>query len=125
MLPSFLMIDDFLPDPHAARAAALGLGYDPAHKRGNYPGLLSDRPLVVPGLEARVGQLVGRSLRAAPGTSHTHCRLPLKGDRGASGVHIAPCFYSGILYLSRPEANARLDARRAPRAPGRRAAGRT
>jgi len=103
MLPSFLMIDDFLPDPHAARAAALGLGYDPAHKRGNYPGLLSDRPLVVPGLEARVGQLVGRSLRAAPGTSHNHCRLTLKGDRGASGVHIDPCFYSGILYLSRPE----------------------
>src|SRR3569623_510132 len=69
MLPSFLMIDDFLPDPHAARGGRRG----------------------------------GRALRAAPGTSHNHCRLTLKGDRGASGVHIDPCFYSGILYLSRPE----------------------
>lgn len=103
MLPSFLMIDDFLGNPDVARAAALGLGYDPANKRGNYPGLLSDRPLAIPGLEETVGRLIGQPVRAAPGTSHGHCRLTLKGDRGLSGVHIDPAFYSGILYLSRPQ----------------------
>ena len=39
----------------------------------------------------------------APGTLHGHCRLTLKGDRGRSGVHIDPAFYSGILYLTPPE----------------------
>lgn len=102
-LPSFMIIDDFLANPDVARAAALGLGYDVANKRGNYPGFLSDRALPITGLEARIGQIIGAAVKPAPGTSHNHCRLTLKGDRGLSGVHIDPCFYSGILYLSRPE----------------------
>ena len=102
-LPGFLMIDDFLANPDAARAAALGLGYDPANKRGNYPGLLSDRALAIPGLDETVGKLIGHAVQPAAGTSHNHCRLTLKGDRGVSGVHVDPAFYSGILYLSRPE----------------------
>ena len=50
MLPSLLIIDDFLADPHGARAAALGLGYDPATRKGNYPGTLSSAPLGIAGL---------------------------------------------------------------------------
>lgn len=103
MLPTFLMIDDFLANPDAARAAALKLAYDPANKHGNYPGLLSDRPLVIPGLEDAVAGVIGQVIRPAEGTSHNHCRLTLKNDRGVTGVHIDPCFYSGILYLSKPE----------------------
>lgn len=103
MLPSLLIIDDFLADPHAARAAALGLGYDPATRKGNYPGTLSTAPLAISGLEASVAQIIGVPVAPQPGTSHGHCRLTLKGDRGVSGVHIDPCFYSGILYLSRDE----------------------
>lgn len=102
-LPSLLIVDDFLGNPDVARDAALRLGYDPANKHGNYPGLLSDRPLPIPGLDDTVGRLIGRAVRPAPGTSHNHCRLTLKGDRGLSGVHVDPAFYSGILYLSRPE----------------------
>ena len=41
MPASFLIVDDFLADPLAARRAALALDYDPAFKDGNYPGLLS------------------------------------------------------------------------------------
>lgn len=103
MLPAFLMVDDFLANPDAVRAAALGLGYDPATKKGNFPGLLSDRALAIPGVEDAVGRLIGRPVKPAAGTTHNHCRLTLKGDRGRSGVHVDPCFYSGILYLSRPE----------------------
>lgn len=102
-LPSLLMIDDFLGNPDVARGAALALGYDPANKHGNYPGLLSDRPLAIPGLDETVGRLIGHPVTPAPGTSHNHCRLTLKGDRGLSGVHVDPAFYSGILYLSRPQ----------------------
>lgn len=101
--PSFMIIDDFLADPHAARRAALALGYDPKLKAGNYPGLLSNRPLEIGGLDARVSQLIGAPVKPQAGTSHNHCRVTLGGEKGLSGVHIDPCFYSGILYLSRPE----------------------
>ena len=103
MLPSFIMIDDFFADPHVARRQALALRYDPAFKDGNYPGLVSDAPLPVPGLDEHVSRLIGRAVRPAPGTLHGHCRLTLRSDRGASGVHVDPAFYSGILYLSLPE----------------------
>ena len=103
MLPSLMIIDDFLSDPHAVRRAALALGYDPATKAGNYPGLLSDRPLAIKGFDEAVSARIGVPVAPMAGTSHGHCRLTLAGDKGASGVHIDPCFYSGILYLSLPE----------------------
>ena len=103
MLPSLLIIDDFLADPHGVRRTALGLGYDPALKDGNYPGLLSDVPLEINGLDAAVAARIGVPVAPMAGTTHGHCRLTLAGDKGASGVHIDPCFYSGILYLSLPE----------------------
>ena len=103
MLPSVIIQDDFLSDPYAARRLALALDYDPAFKQGNYPGLLSTAPLTVGGLEDGVSRLVGTAVRPQPGTTHGHCRLTLAGDKGLSGVHIDPCFYSGILYLSLPE----------------------
>ncbi|PTS86990.1 hypothetical protein DBR17_06715 [Sphingomonas sp. HMWF008] len=103
MLPSLLIIDDFLADPHGVRRAALGLGYDPALKQGNYPGLLSNNPLEIKGMDAAVAARIGVPVAPMAGTSHGHCRLTLAGDKGASGVHIDPCFYSGILYLSLAE----------------------
>ena len=101
--PSLIIIDDFLANPDVARAAALRLTYDPALKQGNYPGILSDRPLSIPGLEERVSALAGLPLVPAPGTNHGQCRVTMKGDRGLTGVHIDPAAYSGILYLSKPE----------------------
>lgn len=103
MRASLLIFDDFLTDPMAARERALALGYDPAMKAGNYPGLMSDQPLDVVGLDAAVSSLVGEPLVAAEGTMHGHCRLTLRADRGVTGVHIDPSNYSGILYLSLPE----------------------
>ena len=103
MPAAFLMIDDFAADPHELRRQALALGYDPATKRGNYPGLTSARPLPIKGLDDYVSRAIGAPVATAPDTLHGHCRLTLKGDRGASGVHIDPAFYSGILYLTLPE----------------------
>lgn len=103
MLPSLLIVEDFLADPHGARRQALALGYDPASKKGNYPGLMSDGPLSVQGLEDSVSKIVGLPLKPASDTSHGQCRLTLKRDKGRTGVHIDPCFYSGILFLSAPD----------------------
>jgi hypothetical protein len=103
MPPTFVMIDDFVANPSELRKQALGLGYDPTFKKGNYPGLTSERALQIPGLDDHVSKVIGAPVTGAPGTLHGHCRLTLKGDRGRSGVHIDPTFYSGILYLSRAE----------------------
>ncbi len=110
MLPSLLIIDDFLADPYAARRAALGLDYDPARQHGNFPGLNSSQPLDTAAVDAAVSRLLGVPLGAAPGTQHGHCRLTAKGAKGRSGVHIDPAAYSGILYLSAPDDCARPDA---------------
>lgn len=110
MLPSLLIIDDFLKDPWAARRAALALEHDPARQHGNFPGLNSSTPLDMEGVNGAVSRLIGTPLTGAPGTQHGHCRLTRKGDRGKSSVHIDPASYSGILYLSRPEDCGRPDA---------------
>jgi len=103
MLPSLIIIDDFLDDPVEARRQALKLDYDRAAKSGNYPGVTSTAPLPIPGLDLAASRLAGASIGAAPDTLHGHCRLTLKADRGLSGVHVDPAFYSGILFLSAPE----------------------
>ena len=54
MLPSLLILDDFISDPLAARNAALALDYDPQNKHGNYPGHISTRPLDIQGLDERI-----------------------------------------------------------------------
>ncbi len=102
-LPSILIIDDFLNDPLVARQKALALDYDPALKNGNYPGILSAQPLPIPGLDEAVARTIGAAVVPQAGTSHSHCRLTLANDKGLSGVHIDPCFFSGILYLNLPE----------------------
>ncbi|MCU0728965.1 MAG: DUF6445 family protein [Sphingopyxis sp.] len=102
-LPSLVILDDFLNDPMEARRQALALDYDPALKAGNYPGLLSSQPLPIPGLDEAISHIIGTKLKPQEGTSHGHCRLTLAGDKGLSGVHIDPCAYSGILYLSLPD----------------------
>lgn len=103
MLPSLMIVDDFLVDPWAARREALGLGYDPAEQKGNFPGMNSSRSVDTAGIDASVSRLLGLKLKGAAGTDHGHCRLTSKADKGRSGVHIDPAAYSGILFLSRPE----------------------
>ena len=110
MLPSLLIVDDFLKDPWAARRAALALDYDPARQHGNFPGRNSTAPLDTGAMDDAVSRLLGTRLGPAFGTQHGHCRLTRKADKGKSGVHIDPAAYSGILYLSRPEDCARPDA---------------
>lgn len=110
MLPSLLIVDDFLKDPWAARRAALALDYDPARQHGNFPGMNSSAPLDTRAVDAAVSRLLGMAVGPQPGTQHGHCRLTPRSAAGKSGVHIDPAAYSGILYLSRPEDCARPGA---------------
>lgn len=110
MLASLTIIDDFLTDPWAARRAALALDYAAPGARGNYPGRDSTAALPMEAINTAVSRHAGLELVGAQGTEHGHCRITRKSDRGRSGVHIDPAFYSGILYLSRPEDCARPGA---------------
>ncbi|MEL7110116.1 MAG: DUF6445 family protein [Pseudomonadota bacterium] len=103
MLPSLMVIDDFLDNPLAAREQALKLGYPTGTQRGNYAGTTSERPLKISQVSESVSKRVNYRLKGADGTLHMHTRLTLRGDKGRTGVHIDPCYYSGILYLSLPE----------------------
>ena len=103
MLPSLIILDDFLADPHGVRRAALALDYGEEANRANFPGRNSSTALPTRTLEEAVSQQIGTRVVGTPQTSHGHCRLTLKSDKGKSGVHCDPAFYSGILYLSRPE----------------------
>jgi hypothetical protein len=87
MLPSLLIIDDFLKDPWAARRAALVLvlvlDYDLARQHGNFPGLNSSTPLDTAAVDSAVSRLLGIKLGPAPGTQHGACPPDVQAGQGA------------------------------------------
>lgn len=103
MLPSLIIVDDFLKDPSQARAQAFEGLKTPLPNKGNYPGVMTRGPIAFEGVTEAVSRLVNTPLTPMPGSLHGHCRLTLKAEKGRSGVHIDPCDYSGILFLSLTE----------------------
>ena len=103
MIRSFLIIDDFLDDPHQLREVAKKLDYPELPEKTNYPGRNASRRILIDGLDQAVSSLVGEPLKPTPGTSHGKFRLTLGSDTGKASVHIDPSHWSGILYLSLPE----------------------
>ncbi|HEX9955336.1 MAG TPA: DUF6445 family protein [Allosphingosinicella sp.] len=60
--------------------------------------------IAIEGLAETVSGLTGERLKPLdPPRSHAKMRISLAGDRGTGRVHIDPGYWSGILYLSRPE----------------------
>ena len=101
MKPALMVIDDFLSDPEAFRAQALRLNYS---LTGPWPGRNSVEHIRLEGLERLVSAIVRENLREpSPLESHGRCRLALAIDDKPGKIHIDPSFWSGILYLSRPE----------------------
>ena len=102
MPTSLIVVDDFFDDGDAVRQAALRLTYPDV--QGVYPGRNSVERLNIPGLDQAVSQLVAEPVRAVnPLQSHGKCRMTFARDVGTMRVHIDPAYWSGILYLSRPQ----------------------
>lgn len=101
MRTSLIVVDDFLDNAQGLREAALRLTYPP--QEGAFPGRNSLERINLEGLDAQVERLVGERLRPLPSLSHTKSRLTLAADKGRARVHIDRSYWSGILYLSRPE----------------------
>jgi len=96
-----VVVDDFLPDPEMFRGRALGLTYE---LDGPYPGLNSIERVKLEGLEEKVSAIVQEPLRPVePLRSHGKFRLSLASDDQPGRIHVDPSYWSGILYLSRPE----------------------
>lgn len=101
MRTSLIVVDDFLDNAEGLRAAALNLTYP--EQEGAFPGRNSRERINIQGLDEQVSMLVGEPLRPLPTLSHNKSRLTLAADKGRARVHIDPSYWSGILYLSRPE----------------------
>ncbi len=102
MPTTLIVVDDFLDNAHDLRNAALRLTYPDL--KGAFPGRNSLERIEIDGLVAQVSRLVGEPLALmSPLQSHAKCRITLAADEGRARVHIDPSYWSGILYLSRPE----------------------
>lgn len=104
MPTSLIIVDDFLglKDAHGLRDAALRLTYP--EQQGAFPGRNSMERLDIDGLEQAASRLVGEPLKPiSPPQSHAKFRITLATNKGRANVHIDPAYWSGILYLSRPE----------------------
>lgn len=102
MPTTLIVVDDFFDDAVAVREAALKLTYP--QLQGVFPGRNSIERLDIPGLDQAVSRLVGEPVRAVnPLQSHAKCRITFEHDVGTGRVHIDPAYWSGILYLSRPQ----------------------
>ena len=103
MRTSLIVVDRFLDNAEALRAAALRLTY--VRREGVYfPGRNSVERIPIEGLTQQISEIVGEPLRPRdPPESHGRCRITLAADEGRAKVHMDGGYWSGILYLSRPE----------------------
>ncbi len=102
MLNNLIIVDDFIDSIDQVREAALKMDYPDI--RGQFPGRNSFQRIRIDGLEEQVSHLVGESvIPIDPLESHGKCRLSLASDKGRGKVHIDHCYWSGILFLTRPE----------------------
>lgn len=104
MPTSLIIVDDFLSPRDAQQLREVGLGLTYPEQDGAFPGRNSLERIEIDGLDEAVSRLVGeRVVPISPLQSHCKFRMTLATDRGRAKVHIDRAYWSGILYLSRPE----------------------
>ena len=107
MYRSFVVVDDFYPDPHAVRRAALALAYPEVDGTRTFPGRTSAGKIEPPQFDAIASQLVGERVvgHQRPTAFHCHFRITLAGEAGRYHAHVDPSglAWVGVVYLSLPE----------------------
>lgn len=107
MYRSFVVVDDFYPDPHAVRRAALKLDYPEVQGTRTFPGRTSAGRIEPPQFDAVASQLVGERIEGLrrPSAYHCHFRITLAGETGRYLAHVDPSglAWVGVVYLSLPE----------------------
>jgi hypothetical protein len=104
---SFVVVDDFYPDPQAVRRAALRLDYTEGEGPRTFPGRTSSGRIEPPQFDAVASQLVGERIEGLqrPGAYHCHFRITLADETGRYHAHVDPSglAWVGVIYLSLPE----------------------
>jgi hypothetical protein len=104
---SFVVVDDFYPDPLAVRRAALRLDYPEVQGPRTFPGRTSSGRLEPPQFDAVASQLVGERIEGSqrPDAYHCHFRIALAGETGRYRAHVDATGFAwvGLVYLSLPE----------------------
>lgn len=104
MPTSLIIVDDFLSTRDAQELRNVGLRMTYPDLQGAFPGRNSLERMEIEGLDRTVSNLVGERLKPiSPLESHAKFRMTMEADRGRAKVHIDRAYWSGILYLSRPE----------------------
>ena len=107
MHKSFVIVEDFYPDPAEVRQLALsGKFYD----TDRYVGLDSDKKVFHPEIDNVVSHLVGEPVSGlvADDNNHGGFRVTLKGMKNEdymAGIHVDSntCYWAGIVYLTLPD----------------------
>lgn len=107
MYQSLIVIDDFYPDPHEVRRAALACDYTEVCGQRTYPGRNSAKAFLPPGLDGAISRVVGEPVAGIDDgmSSHGRFRITLTGERGRYCVHVDPTVLAwvGVIYLSAAE----------------------
>lgn len=102
MTTSIIIVDDFLENADALRESALRLTYP--EQDGAFPGRNSLERVEIRGLVEQVSRITGEPLALmSPPESHAKCRRTLAADVGRAKVHVDRAYWSGILFLTKPE----------------------
>jgi hypothetical protein len=104
---SYVVVDDFYPDPQAVRRAALALDYPAVQGVRTFPGRTSASKIEPPQFDSIASQLVGERIEGQqrPTAFHCHFRITLAGETGRYHAHVDPSglAWVGVVYLSLPE----------------------
>lgn len=107
MYQSFIVVDDFYPNPQEIRQLALSFDYPEVSGPRTYPGRNSAAAFVAPGLDGAVSRVVGEPLVGIDDgmSSHGRFRITLAGETGRYRVHVDPTALSwvGVVYLNASE----------------------
>lgn len=95
---SFLVVDDFLPNPWAAREAALGDKYTNLNETGKYSPFRATSSMV-----RRISDLLGTKLAPAGGLGTGRYNYRLARERHVCDIHVDSCAWGGVLFLNPPQ----------------------
>lgn len=96
--PTFIIHDDFYPDPSSVRKQALDARFGRADV-GKYPGRNAVKRIVDEGIVKRFAQLVGSAVTINDSDAFGVFRLAVAGDVG-NYIHSDPVRWGGVLYLN-------------------------
>ena len=105
MYKSVTIIDDFYPNPHEVREAALALDYPPPVPGQTFPGRNSATRLLIDGMDRIVSQIVNEPVRGNPRNAHGRFRITLDSDPpGRFNLHNhQDTVWGGIAYQNQPQ----------------------